>query len=182
MRGGTSKKRQSRHLHKIPTWSNKVSPWTLQTALVHVQEDIMKGIGGGGKTTSWATRVKKLAAPGHFGNKYNLQYVWGNHSNEPSAYYIYISLQLCSIHFRIFNGVHSQPTRVCPADHSIASLRHPTDLFFCLCIPQKTCMKHTAPRFYTAINRTREHARYPAETIVYSGSTKITECCGDLGQ
>jgi hypothetical protein len=33
-KGGTSKKRPSTHLHKIPTWSNKVSPWTLQMALV----------------------------------------------------------------------------------------------------------------------------------------------------
>jgi hypothetical protein len=33
--GSTSKKRPSPHLHKIPTWSNKVSPWTLQTALIY---------------------------------------------------------------------------------------------------------------------------------------------------
>jgi hypothetical protein len=32
---GTSKKRQPLHLHKVPTQSNKVSPRTLQTALVH---------------------------------------------------------------------------------------------------------------------------------------------------
>jgi hypothetical protein len=31
---GTSKKRPSLHLHKVPTWSNKESPWTFQTALV----------------------------------------------------------------------------------------------------------------------------------------------------
>jgi hypothetical protein len=31
---GTSKKRPSPHLHKFPTRSNKVSPWTLQMALV----------------------------------------------------------------------------------------------------------------------------------------------------
>jgi hypothetical protein len=33
-KGGTSKKRPSPHLHKVPTRSNKVSPRTLQTALV----------------------------------------------------------------------------------------------------------------------------------------------------
>jgi hypothetical protein len=33
-KGGTWKKRQSPHLHKFPTRSNKVSPRTLQTALV----------------------------------------------------------------------------------------------------------------------------------------------------
>jgi hypothetical protein len=33
--GGTWKKRPSSHLHKIPTRSNKMSPRTLQTALVH---------------------------------------------------------------------------------------------------------------------------------------------------
>jgi hypothetical protein len=31
---GTSKKRPSPHLHEVPTWSNKVSPQTLQTDLV----------------------------------------------------------------------------------------------------------------------------------------------------
>jgi hypothetical protein len=31
---GTSKKRPSPHLHEVPTWSNKVSPRTFQTALV----------------------------------------------------------------------------------------------------------------------------------------------------
>jgi hypothetical protein len=34
-KGGTSKKRPSPHLHKVPTRSNKMSPRTLQTALVH---------------------------------------------------------------------------------------------------------------------------------------------------
>jgi hypothetical protein len=34
-KGGTSKKRPSPHLHKVPTRSNVVSPWTLQTALVY---------------------------------------------------------------------------------------------------------------------------------------------------
>jgi hypothetical protein len=34
-KGGTSKKRQSPHLHKVPTRSNKASPRTFQTALVH---------------------------------------------------------------------------------------------------------------------------------------------------
>jgi hypothetical protein len=34
-KGGTSKKRPSPHLHKVPTRSSKVSPRTLQTALVH---------------------------------------------------------------------------------------------------------------------------------------------------
>jgi hypothetical protein len=33
-KGGTSKKRQSPHLHKVPTQSNKVSPWIYQTALL----------------------------------------------------------------------------------------------------------------------------------------------------
>jgi hypothetical protein len=34
-KGGTSKKRPSPHLHKVPTRSNNnVSPWSLQTALV----------------------------------------------------------------------------------------------------------------------------------------------------
>jgi hypothetical protein len=33
-KGGTSKKRPSPHLHKVPTRSNKVCPRTLQTALV----------------------------------------------------------------------------------------------------------------------------------------------------
>jgi hypothetical protein len=33
--GGTSKKRPSPHLHKVPTRSNKVSQQTLQTALVY---------------------------------------------------------------------------------------------------------------------------------------------------
>jgi hypothetical protein len=34
-KGGTSKKRPSPHLHKVPARSNKVSPRTFQTALVH---------------------------------------------------------------------------------------------------------------------------------------------------
>jgi hypothetical protein len=34
-KGGTSKKRLSLHLHKVLTWSNKVSPWTLQTAPIY---------------------------------------------------------------------------------------------------------------------------------------------------
>jgi hypothetical protein len=33
-KGGTSKKRPSPHLHKVPTRSSKVSPRTLQTTLV----------------------------------------------------------------------------------------------------------------------------------------------------
>jgi hypothetical protein len=33
-KGGTSKKRPSPHLHKVPTWSNKVSPQTFQTVVV----------------------------------------------------------------------------------------------------------------------------------------------------
>jgi hypothetical protein len=33
-KGGTSRTKPSLHLHKVPTWSNQVSPWTLQTALV----------------------------------------------------------------------------------------------------------------------------------------------------
>jgi hypothetical protein len=34
-KGGTSKKRASPHLHKVPTRSNKASPRTSQTALVN---------------------------------------------------------------------------------------------------------------------------------------------------
>jgi hypothetical protein len=34
-KGGTSKRRPSPHLHEVPTRSNKVSPRTLQTALIH---------------------------------------------------------------------------------------------------------------------------------------------------
>jgi hypothetical protein len=33
-KGGTSEKRPSQHFHKVPNRSNKMSPWTLQTALV----------------------------------------------------------------------------------------------------------------------------------------------------
>jgi hypothetical protein len=33
-KGGTSKKRLSLHLHNVLTQSNRVSPWTLQTALI----------------------------------------------------------------------------------------------------------------------------------------------------
>jgi hypothetical protein len=36
-KGGTSKKRPSPHLHKVPTRSNKVSPRTLQTALLYFE-------------------------------------------------------------------------------------------------------------------------------------------------
>jgi hypothetical protein len=47
-KGGTSKKRPSLHLHKVPTQSNKVSPWTFQTALVgyiwkHVEFTLRRG-------------------------------------------------------------------------------------------------------------------------------------------
>jgi hypothetical protein len=35
-KGGTSRNRPSPHLHKVSTRSNKASPRTLQTALVHV--------------------------------------------------------------------------------------------------------------------------------------------------
>jgi hypothetical protein len=38
-KGGTSKKRPSPHLHKVPTRSNKVSPRTLHTALVIMDSD-----------------------------------------------------------------------------------------------------------------------------------------------
>jgi hypothetical protein len=37
-KGGTSKKRPSPHLHKVPTRSNKVSPRTFQTVLVYLFE------------------------------------------------------------------------------------------------------------------------------------------------
>jgi hypothetical protein len=40
-KGGTSKKRPSPHLHKVPTRSNKVSPRTLQMVLVNCTE-VMK--------------------------------------------------------------------------------------------------------------------------------------------
>jgi hypothetical protein len=33
-KGGALKKRLSPHLHKVPTWNNKVSPRTLQMALI----------------------------------------------------------------------------------------------------------------------------------------------------
>jgi hypothetical protein len=36
-KGGTSKKRPSPHLHKVPTRINKASPRTFQTAFVHVR-------------------------------------------------------------------------------------------------------------------------------------------------
>jgi hypothetical protein len=35
VKGGTSKKRPSPHLHKVPTRSDKASPRTFQTAVVH---------------------------------------------------------------------------------------------------------------------------------------------------
>jgi hypothetical protein len=35
-KGGSLKKRPSTHLHKAPTQSNKVRPWTLQMALVRI--------------------------------------------------------------------------------------------------------------------------------------------------
>jgi len=35
-KGGTSKKRPSPHLHKVPTWSNKVNPPPFKTALVRM--------------------------------------------------------------------------------------------------------------------------------------------------
>jgi hypothetical protein len=35
-KGGTSKKIPSPHLHKVPTRDNKVSPRTLQTALLNI--------------------------------------------------------------------------------------------------------------------------------------------------
>jgi hypothetical protein len=42
-KGGTSKKKPSMHLHKVPTQSNKVSPSTLQMALIHkFNENIVK--------------------------------------------------------------------------------------------------------------------------------------------
>jgi hypothetical protein len=40
VKGGTSKKRPSPHLHKVPNRSNKVSPRTFQTAVVHFQSVI----------------------------------------------------------------------------------------------------------------------------------------------
>jgi hypothetical protein len=36
-KGGTSKERPSSHLHKVPTRSNKVSPWNFQTALIYTK-------------------------------------------------------------------------------------------------------------------------------------------------
>jgi hypothetical protein len=35
-KGGTSKKRLSMHHHKVPIWSNKVSPRTFQMVLVYI--------------------------------------------------------------------------------------------------------------------------------------------------
>jgi hypothetical protein len=35
-KGGTSKKRPSLHLHKVPTRNNKVSPGSFQTSLVFI--------------------------------------------------------------------------------------------------------------------------------------------------
>jgi hypothetical protein len=32
------KVRSSPYLHKVPSWSNKLSPWTLQTALINVRK------------------------------------------------------------------------------------------------------------------------------------------------
>jgi hypothetical protein len=40
-KGGTSKKRPSSHLHKVPTRSNKVNPRTFQTALVDLFDKCM---------------------------------------------------------------------------------------------------------------------------------------------
>jgi hypothetical protein len=40
-KGGTSKKRPSSHLHKVPTRSYKVSPGTLQTSLLHGVCDVL---------------------------------------------------------------------------------------------------------------------------------------------
>jgi hypothetical protein len=39
-KGGTSKKRPSPHLHKVPTRSNKVSPRNFQTALVNLNKNM----------------------------------------------------------------------------------------------------------------------------------------------
>jgi len=38
-KGGTLKKRPSPHLHKVLTQSNKVSPWTLQMALIKCSDE-----------------------------------------------------------------------------------------------------------------------------------------------
>jgi hypothetical protein len=38
---GTSKKRPSPHLHKVPTRSDTVSPWTLQTVLLYKDEELL---------------------------------------------------------------------------------------------------------------------------------------------
>jgi hypothetical protein len=37
VKGGTSKKRPSPHLHNVLTQSNKASPWTLQTAFMYLK-------------------------------------------------------------------------------------------------------------------------------------------------
>jgi hypothetical protein len=39
-KGGTSKKRPSSHLHEVPTRGNKVSPRTLQTAVVDLRTEL----------------------------------------------------------------------------------------------------------------------------------------------
>jgi hypothetical protein len=75
-KGGTSEKRPSPHLHKVPTWSNKVSPQTLQTALVHFRavpnftgfsygrNNSMKWI-----TTVWTTGIRLAARAGCFSSR-----------------------------------------------------------------------------------------------------------------
>jgi hypothetical protein len=42
-KGGTSKKRPSPHLHKVPIQSNKVSPLTFQTALIIIDIHMSEG-------------------------------------------------------------------------------------------------------------------------------------------
>jgi hypothetical protein len=47
VKGGSSKKRPSPHLHKVPSRSNEVSPRTLQTALVYcgvIHEDLFDSL------------------------------------------------------------------------------------------------------------------------------------------
>jgi hypothetical protein len=61
-KGGTSKRRPSPHLHKVPTWSsNKVNPRTFQKALVYIYQDRLVNINvrlGSSDFTKWLVIIK----------------------------------------------------------------------------------------------------------------------------
>jgi hypothetical protein len=60
-KGGTSKKRPSPHLHKVPTRSNKVSPRTYQTAHVESQQiNSNQGLIRNGGVFTGLTRGEKM--------------------------------------------------------------------------------------------------------------------------